>query len=185
MKALSIIISLIFLWSTGVMAFAPGFLQVAGGGVASSCSSANDTVIDPSQETMTGGVNSANWQSRSFTLATTKTVTGVRWYCGSYSSSDIIYGEIWTDVSGSPGALVTNAAGSITNVSTTEAYNEIVFPATVSLSAGTYWIVFRGSTSVKFAKANSGIGTFKYSATSGVSWAGGAYYQDMEVLGCN
>jgi hypothetical protein len=32
MKALSYIISLIFLWSTGAMAFAPGFLQVAGGG---------------------------------------------------------------------------------------------------------------------------------------------------------
>jgi hypothetical protein len=32
MKALLYIISLIFLWSTGAMAFAPGFLQVAGGG---------------------------------------------------------------------------------------------------------------------------------------------------------
>jgi hypothetical protein len=40
MKVLSYIISLIFLWSTGAMAFAPGFLQVAGGGGAvSSCDS--------------------------------------------------------------------------------------------------------------------------------------------------
>jgi hypothetical protein len=163
--------------------------NAAGGGEpCASCNSAIDSkIVDPGN-TVTAEVSSTDYRAYQFTTATTKCVTGAFFAGdGNGDGTKDVTCEIWGN-DGSPTSIVgAGYTGEVENIDATgDPENEVLFSATQTLSAGTYWLVCRGTGGVQigWGRDGGGSGTYKYSS-DGSSWSASSYYIVMGVLGCD
>jgi hypothetical protein len=164
-------------------------LMVVGGGVpvaggCGACNPSNDSIIVNSGNTTDGYADKAG-VAYQFTTAAQKCVTGVYLNVQDVNDRGVV-GEIWTDNAGSLGAIVgVGFTGTLADVPDTQINADVLFAATQTLEAGTYWVRFMstGATLQYGAQVTGGSGTFLYSG-------GGDFYSDTEkyemgVIGCS
>ena len=190
-----LILSLIFVVLLAGVACAGSPIQAViarknAGGVA--CSSATDSEIVLSGVTNDSTTASAYMRAWQFSVAAEKSVTGLTIYAADGGSGYQLTGQIWTDVTGSPGAIYgAGFTGAVANLPDTQAKVELLFAETQTLPIGTYWAVFGpaamtlgvSGSSVTYGINSAGSGTFKYDNAG--SWAPTGNEMYTGVLGCD
>ena len=147
------------------------------------CSTSNDSIQTESGVTQTfdaTGVRTA-WQ---FTLASTTCVTGLYVNCSNAGSEEET-AYIYTNSSNAPGTAVDGCSCTIqTGTSKADVFG--AFASTVTLSAGTYWVVFTASTPNNCATGadSSGTGAHMYYDGGWQDADQAGYYWRMGVYGC-
>jgi len=160
----------------------------AGGGGEScaSCNSSTDSIIFEDALTAASNTREAGvWLAKSFTIASTKCITGGYFQCGG-KNKDATY-EIYTNNAGSPGARVGDGYTAFrTDLPDTAANVDFMFAATQTLAAGTYWLVWKADAvnvpSLNYGSTSNG---WKYSTNSGSSWYSSSYNRVAGVYGCD
>jgi hypothetical protein len=200
MKRLLIAIFLLFAstaWAGGITATGvTGQGVTTGVAAAASCSSCGAGLLIDSINGSTHDGNESSsinpyWYAWQFTTTDTKCATGIYAYITDVGSpTQYQKGEIWTDVAGSPGALVgagftvTSAAASAPDTANKA---DFLFAAIQTLPAGTYWVMLKmytpGGSDHYISTITTGTGTFKKS-TDGTTWNTGGKYL-MGVYGCS
>lgn len=162
----------------------------SGGGSCSSCNSGTDSfIVDPGYTTTSTTSDGSQYQAYKFTIAATTCATGVfiestdESYGGGCGATGMIYSES----GGKPDAMVSGCTGTVSDLSNDVQENEFLFASTVTLPAGTYFVVWydAGSTCSGYRIGSTGApaNTFYYS-TDGSTWSSSSYYRNMGVIGC-
>lgn len=170
-------------WARGL-----GVLGVCGGGGGEVCSTSNDSLIVPSENTPTSAYGHSMWVARRVVLGSDIVATGLMWSV--YRNAAVatsVKGEIWTDNGGLPGAVVSGASSEDTSlVNDTIEDIEMQFSSAVTISSGTYWIVMQPSVAVKWGyRTEGGVGTYKYTTNGGSSWNNLSEKLSLGVYGCD
>lgn len=160
------------------------------------CDSTVDTKIvespnDGTGESISSGSGS-DWRAYQFTTFSEKVVTGLYAKIMDDGATATVIGEIYTDVSNSPGVLVGGGSSvTLTDILNTPGEQEFIFTTPQTLPAGVYWVVIKrpaGSTAVYFYTTPTGTGLHKFSDNEGSSWQDMAVwpsYLTFGVLGCD
>jgi hypothetical protein len=183
-------------WAGGITGTGVSMTGATTGVAAAVCSSCGAGLLITSINGSTpdgssGSSDNPHYWAWQFTTTDTKCVTGIYAYVfDTGSASQYQIAQIWTDVAGSPGAIVgagftyTSAAGSAPDAA---AKADFLFAAIQTLPAGTYWVVLKtyspGGSGAYVSSLAAGTGTFKGSS-DGTTWATGTKKM-MGVYGCS
>jgi len=171
-----------------------GASGVEGGG-APSCEACNTT--NDSEFYNTGNVgdtytNTSSWVGFPTTVTSTLCCTGVMWPIADNNQNRGTTVEIWTDVDGSPGAIVNAVCtATIANLANGTCAVDTYFEwaSTYTLAPGTYWVVSINPDGVLYYCDDTVVpvyGEAKTSSDSGSSWSSWSGRNfDVSLMGCD
>ena len=162
---------------------------VGGGDACTGCDYGSDSKIYDNGNTKTNEL----WTAYMYALfipsgsISNDCVTGAYFYAdGAGSSGSTMTCALWSNSSGSPGAIIgagyTGTSGSLATTGCTE--DEAIFATPQEAPTDDAWLVCKASAGGDIGRDASGTGTYKYSSNDGSSWSEWAYKPVMGVLGC-
>ena len=153
-----------------------------------SCNSGNDSEIVGPGNSFDSEYGQDMWIAVQFTIAITKCITGIAIAVGDNGDGRGATGEIYTDSTGEPGTRVGDGYTSTNaNIPDSTTSIELLFAATQTLSAGTYWLVGKAASGAIYFgyQGIGGSGDFKYSTDAGENWGNASYDYELGGLGCD
>jgi hypothetical protein len=134
----------------------------------------------------TASVDVTTTQAQKITLASSGRVTQAQ-VSIKYNAkpSGVVLVELWSDVSGSPGALLARSSLRTADITSTAAYMPVYFHAAPAVTAAqVVWVVVRAQTATSgtfLVSTTTAASTAKTSTNGGTSWSTTAYAVDARV----